>query len=176
MNIDSADVITIRMISPSDTPTILRRIDWLNRENDFTISRMDRGEAGEAGSSCFKYEPCATNRNSEDYAAGRSRSPSRSCDPAHRHGARSHRLVAELNQAAAPSPRSHDGAVRPATVIAAVVIGIAVIVIVPGVAQAVAEPDAEANQADAPSEAAAAPACPAPTNAAADARGADAAD
>src|SRR5262245_21853365 len=63
MNIESAEVTTIRMISASATPTILRRIDWLNRENDFTTPRMDCGEAGESEPSCFKCEPCATDRN-----------------------------------------------------------------------------------------------------------------
>src|SRR5215510_8712541 len=64
MNIDSAEVITIRTIRPSATPTILRRIDWLNSENDLTTSRIDRGAAGEAEPSCFKFAPCPTDRNS----------------------------------------------------------------------------------------------------------------
>src|SRR5207253_767480 len=48
IKIDNAEVTIIRTIKPSATPTILRRIDWLNIENDFTTPRMDRGEAGEA--------------------------------------------------------------------------------------------------------------------------------
>src|SRR5689334_18908919 len=57
MNIDRTEVITIRMISASATPTILRRIDWLNSENDFTTPRMDCGDAGEAVPSCSNDEP-----------------------------------------------------------------------------------------------------------------------
>ena len=53
MNIDRAEVITISRISPGATPTILRRIDWLNSENDLTAPRIDRGEARESGSGCF---------------------------------------------------------------------------------------------------------------------------
>src|ERR1700754_4919118 len=76
MYIDSAEVTTIRMISASATPTILRRIDWLNRENDFTTPRIDCGEAGGSEPSCFKYEPCARDRNSHNYDARRFRSTS----------------------------------------------------------------------------------------------------
>src|SRR5262245_43395690 len=166
MNIDSAEVITIRMIRPSATPTILRRIDWLNSENDLTTSRMDRGAAGEAEPSCFKFAPCPTDWNgritpqADPDQRGQCRAPSPE--------ARSRRSIAELDQAAAPSPRRHDGAVCPATIaiaiaIAVAIVGIAVIVVVPGITQAVTEPDAEADESDAPSEAAASPAPSGPT-------------
>jgi hypothetical protein len=53
MNIDNAEVITIKTISPSATPTILRRIDRLKTENEFTTPRMDCGDPGEADRICF---------------------------------------------------------------------------------------------------------------------------
>src|SRR3954468_8535845 len=71
MYIDSAAVTTIRTIRASATPTILRRIDWLNSENDFTRPRMDCGEARESEPSCFNDGPCAKDRDSQHYDAGR---------------------------------------------------------------------------------------------------------
>ena len=48
ITIDRIEVTIIRTISPRAMPTILRRIDWLNTEKDFTTPRIDRGVADEA--------------------------------------------------------------------------------------------------------------------------------
>src|ERR1700741_1030372 len=109
MNIDSAEMTTIRMIRPSATPTILRRIDWLNSENDFTTSRIDRGDAGEAETACFNCKSCATNRNIQHYAVRQPRSTgTRGRDAAHPRRCAVAQSVADLDQATAPSPWRHD--------------------------------------------------------------------
>src|SRR5690349_16359258 len=129
--------------------------------------------------------PCATDRNSQTYAARRLRSTSARGKCAAHVTVRSCRSIADLDQAAAPSPRRHDGLVHigaTAVLIAAIVRGIAVVAVVVviigiAIAQAVAEPDTEADKADASTKAAPAPSCPAPSDAAhADAPGTDAAD